>query len=207
MGMRCTENHVHKLGFACKKMVSDALFEKYVKDQALLAKYRRWLLDSYVEGQRQIKWCPKAGCTLAVTYPGGGTKSVQCRCSHSFCFSCLEDAHAPAPCDLVQKWLQREKSDDATQIWLSARTKQCPKCEVRIEKNKACNHMSQNSKQQQKSGAMIVQTGDHGEQRATRRDRFAHVCQFLHPVPVLCSLCAVVISLHQSLSNEHICTL
>ena len=114
--------------------------------EALLAKYRRWLLDSYVEGQRQIKWCPKAGCTLAVTYPGGGTKSVQCRCGHSFCFSCLEDAHAPAPCDLVQKWLQREKSDDATEIWLSARTKQCPKCEVRIEKNKACNHMSQISR-------------------------------------------------------------
>ena len=32
-------------------------------------------------------------------------------------------------------------SDDATEIWLAARTKECPKCQVRIEKNKACNHM------------------------------------------------------------------
>jgi len=43
---------------------------------------------------------------------------------------------------LVKRWLAREKSDDATEIWLAARTKECPKCSVRIEKNKACNHMT-----------------------------------------------------------------
>jgi len=37
--------------------------------------------------------------------------------------------------------LQKEQSDDATAVWMAARTKSCPKCNVRIEKNKACNHM------------------------------------------------------------------
>jgi ariadne-1 len=77
-----------------------------------------------------------------VIYTSGGTKAIQCLCGFYFCFSCGEEAHTPAPCDLVKKWLLREKSDDATAIWLAAKTKECPKCGVRIEKNKACNHMT-----------------------------------------------------------------
>ena len=77
-----------------------------------------------------------------MSYPSGGTKAIQCLCGYNFCFSCMEEAHTPAPCDLVKKWLLREKSDDATAIWLAAKTKECPKCQVRIEKNKACNHMT-----------------------------------------------------------------
>lgn len=92
MGMRCTEDHVHKLACSCKEIVPESLFAKFVTDSELLVKYRRWLLDSYVEGQRQIKWCPKPGCTYAVTYNSGGTKSVSCRCGHAFCFSCLQEA-------------------------------------------------------------------------------------------------------------------
>jgi ariadne-1 len=123
MGMRCQEDHVHKMSCSCKEMVPESLFSKFVKDEALLVKYKRWLLDSYVEGQRQIKWCPKPGCTYAVTYNSGGTKSVLCRCGYAFCFSCKQEAHSPCPCDIVAKWLQREKSDDATEIWLAAKTK------------------------------------------------------------------------------------
>jgi hypothetical protein len=51
-------------------------------------------------------------------------------------------AHTPAPCDVVAKWARKEESDDATSVWLKARTKECPNCAVRIEKNRACNHMS-----------------------------------------------------------------
>lgn len=141
-GMRCTDSHVHRLGCACNEMVPEALFRRYVSDSALLEKYSRWMLDSFVEGNKSIKWCPKPGCTYAVSYQSGGTRSIQCRCGHYFCYSCLQEAHSPAPCDIVRNWLQREKSDDATEIWLQAKTKECPKCQVRIEKNKACNHMT-----------------------------------------------------------------
>jgi ariadne-1 len=95
---------------------------------------------------------------------------VVCRCGFRMCFSCKGPGHHPAPwfvsafvfvcplagvpdcvlvtsscvqhSDLMRKWLIKEQSDDANEIWLKARTKECPKCNVRIEKNKACNHMT-----------------------------------------------------------------
>ena len=142
MGMRCQLEHAHKFGCACSELVPESVFSRFVADKRLLDKYRRWLLDSFVEGQKSIKWCSRPGCTYCVSYPSGGTKAIQCLCGYNFCFSCMEEAHTPAPCDLVKKWLLREKSDDATAIWLAAKTKECPKCQVRIEKNKACNHMT-----------------------------------------------------------------
>lgn len=141
MGMRCTLAHNHKFGCACNEKVPSTMFARFVKDPALMAKYTRWVLDTFVEGQRTVKWCPRPGCGRAVCYPSGGAKDITCVCGHRFCFSCLEAAHSPIDCDLVRSWMVKEKSDDATQMWLDARTKACPECNVRIEKNKACNHM------------------------------------------------------------------
>ena len=142
MGMKCVKKGcTHKFGCACDEMLPESVFYRYVKDSQLLEKYRRWMLDNFVEGTKQIKWCPNPQCGNAVEYKPGGSKSVKCSCGFEFCFSCSQVAHVPAPCDLVSKWLQKEQSDDATAVWLAARTKQCPKCTVRIEKNKACNHM------------------------------------------------------------------
>jgi len=41
----------------------------------------------------------------------------------------------------VNPTTQSNTGDKATRLWLKARTKSCPKCKVRIEKNRACNHM------------------------------------------------------------------
>ena len=142
-GMKCKLDHNHKFGCACNEKVSQQLFTRYVTSHELLSRYHHWLIDSFVEGQRSIKWCPKPNCNKAIySTQTGGTRTVTCQCGYSWCFTCGENSHQPAPCDLVHKWLQREKSDDATQIWLDARTKKCPRCDVRIEKNKACNHMT-----------------------------------------------------------------
>lgn len=145
MGMACQNNnnsHTHKFGCSCNEVVDESLFKRFVTDPKLLAKYQQWLLNQFVEGQHGIKWCNHPGCESAVQYVSGGMKSIQCNCGYLFCFSCSNVAHNPAPCDLVARWLLREKSDDATEIWLAAKTKECPKCLVRIEKNKACNHMT-----------------------------------------------------------------
>ena len=47
----------------------------------------------------------------------------------------------PTTCELLAKWNQKAFDDTETFKWLSANTKQCPKCHVNIEKNKGCNHM------------------------------------------------------------------
>lgn len=100
--------------------------------ETLLSKYRYWLLCSFVEGQRFINWCPRPGCEHAVHYASGGAKTIQCACGHAWCFSCQRLAHQPSPCDLAKRWLEREQSEDATQIWLQAKTKECPKSVARL---------------------------------------------------------------------------
>ena len=87
MGMRCTLDHAHKFGCSCNELVPEAVFQRFVTDARLLDKYQRWLLDSFVEGQRHIKWCPRPGCTFAASYASGGTKAIQCLCGYFFCFS------------------------------------------------------------------------------------------------------------------------
>eukprot|EP00823_Brevimastigomonas_motovehiculus_P006365 TRINITY_DN526_c0_g1_i1.p1 TRINITY_DN526_c0_g1~~TRINITY_DN526_c0_g1_i1.p1 ORF type:complete len:597 (-),score=160.21 TRINITY_DN526_c0_g1_i1:166-1956(-) len=142
MGIKCLLKHNHRAGCTCSELVPESIVRKYVKDSSLLAKYERWLLDSFVEGTKSIKWCPNPQCKRAVEYKSGGSKEIECRCGTHWCFSCTETAHSPCPCDLAKKWQKREKSEDATEIWLNARTKECPQCKVRIEKNRACNHMT-----------------------------------------------------------------
>jgi ariadne-1 len=159
MAMRCEKNHTHtvKLGCKCNEMVPTATFMRFLpaagsssgsddqKDASsakAAKKYQGWILNSFIEGQSSIKWCPFPHCGSAVHFPAGGPKDIDCTCGNSFCFLCSHAAHTPAPCDLVDKWKKTETDDQATEIWLKARTKECPNCKVRIEKNRACNHMT-----------------------------------------------------------------
>eukprot|EP00954_Amorphochlora_amoebiformis_P010082 788764-Amorphochlora_amoeboformis.AAC.1 len=141
--MRCKKQHIHKFGCTCPELVPSSVFKKYLKYKPeLFKKYETWNLQSFVEGQEGLKWCPNPKCTRVVEYKLGGEKTVECQCEIRFCFSCMREEHEPAPCDLVSKWLASTAvSDNATDLWLKARTKTCPRCNVRIEKNRACNHM------------------------------------------------------------------
>lgn len=68
--------------------------------------------------------------------------TVHCDCAHMFCFGCTLTDHQPAPCSLVKKWLKKCEDDSETANWISANTKECPKCVSTIEKNGGCNHMT-----------------------------------------------------------------
>uniref|UniRef100_A0A0D9XGP2 RBR-type E3 ubiquitin transferase n=1 Tax=Leersia perrieri TaxID=77586 RepID=A0A0D9XGP2_9ORYZ len=87
-----------------------------------------------------IKWCPAAGCSLAVA--GDGATDAFCACGHAFCISCGEDAHRPVSCSTVRLWLEKNVSESETATWLLAHTKHCPKCRRPIEKNLGCMHMT-----------------------------------------------------------------
>lgn len=50
--------------------------------------------------------------------------------------------HRPAPCSLVKRWMKKCEDDSETANWISANTKECPKCGSTIEKNGGCNHMT-----------------------------------------------------------------
>ncbi|KAL1561358.1 putative E3 ubiquitin-protein ligase ari8 [Salvia divinorum] len=106
-------------------------------------KYRRYLLRSYVEDSRKIKWCPAPGCDSAVEYVvGSGSYDVTCSCSHSFCWNCAEEAHRPVDCETVAKWVLKNSAESENMNWILANSKPCPKCKRPIEKNQGCMHMT-----------------------------------------------------------------
>ncbi|KAH8484240.1 hypothetical protein H0E87_028611, partial [Populus deltoides] len=106
-------------------------------------KYSRYLLRSYVEGNRKTKWCPAPGCEYAVDFAAGsGSFDVSCLCSHSFCWNCVEEAHRPVDCGTVEKWILKNSAESENMNWILANSKPCPKCKRPIEKNQGCMHMT-----------------------------------------------------------------
>ncbi|KAL6516780.1 putative E3 ubiquitin-protein ligase ari8 [Orobanche hederae] len=106
-------------------------------------KYNRYFLRSFVEDNRKTKWCPAPGCDYAVDYVvGSGNYDVNCRCSHSFCWNCVEEAHRPVDCGTVSKWIMKNSAESENMNWILANSKPCPKCKRPIEKNQGCMHIT-----------------------------------------------------------------
>lgn len=131
----------------CKRIM-DAKSMDLLVTADLNDRYHELLLRTYVEDKDVLKWCPAPNCVYAVEC---GIKkkdldkivpTVACNCGHRFCFGCVLSDHQPAPCELVKKWLKKCADDSETANWISANTKECPKCNSTIEKNGGCNHMT-----------------------------------------------------------------
>ncbi|CAI5705887.1 unnamed protein product [Peronospora effusa] len=124
----------------CKEVVSELIFKQIVNSEDY-RKYARYLLRSFVDINKGVKWCPSPGCSKAIT-SAGGLSSVTCTCGCVFCLRCGEEAHSPVTCEQLASWQEKCRNESETANWILANTKKCPKCSVRIEKNQGCNHMT-----------------------------------------------------------------
>lgn len=105
--------------------------------------WRRYFLESYVDKNKRVKWCPNPrSCSNAAQYEGPDAVEVNCRCGFVWCFRCGHDGHRPASCSQVEAWMAKYSSTKEDSQWLIANTKPCPKCKVHIEKNQGCMHMT-----------------------------------------------------------------
>lgn len=129
-------------------LIIDSISLDLLVTSELTERYHTLLNRTYVEDKESLKWCPAPDCPNAVEC---GVKkkdldrivpTVACACGHRFCFGCILNDHQPAPCGLVKKWLKKCADDSETANWISANTKECPKCNSTIEKNGGCNHMT-----------------------------------------------------------------
>uniref|UniRef100_A0A0L8HGR6 RBR-type E3 ubiquitin transferase n=1 Tax=Octopus bimaculoides TaxID=37653 RepID=A0A0L8HGR6_OCTBM len=68
-----------------------------------------------------------------------GTKP--CLCGHTFCINCGENWYDPVRCKWLRKGFKKCDDDSETSNWITANTKECPKCHVTIENFGGCNHM------------------------------------------------------------------
>nr|BAK06149.1 predicted protein [Hordeum vulgare subsp. vulgare] len=141
-GVRC-------LSIRCPDMACSAAVVRDLVDDVADAKdakrYGEFLVRSYVEESKRLRWCPAAGCDRAVEFDGEKC-TVQldawCACGHGFCLACGEEAHRPVSCDTVRVWMEKNRSDSETAQWVLANTKHCPECRRPIEKNHGCMHMT-----------------------------------------------------------------
>ncbi|GAA0154329.1 ubiquitin-protein ligase [Lithospermum erythrorhizon] len=126
----------------CAAAVGEGFITEFASD-AEKHKYQLYMIRSYVEMKKLIKWCPFPDCGNAVEYfDESGSYDVTCSCSHSFCWNCIQELHRPVDCGTVEKWNLKNSNESENTTWILAYTKNCPKCKRAIEKNQGCNHMT-----------------------------------------------------------------
>lgn len=126
----------------CKAICDEDAVRRLVslKDPEAAGKFERFLLESYIEDNSKVKWCPSVPhCGNAIRVEGDPYCEVECICSKQFCFNCTADAHSPCSCLMWQLWDQKCKDESETVNWLTVHTKPCPKCHKPVEKNGGCN--------------------------------------------------------------------
>jgi len=101
------------------------------------------LFDCYIVAHPRLRFCPGPNCDqLILAKETPAPKRVTCRLCHtSCCFMCGLEFHAPTECTTIKQWLRKCTDDSETANYISANTKDCPKCDSCIEKSGGCNHM------------------------------------------------------------------
>ncbi|XP_065316151.1 E3 ubiquitin-protein ligase ARIH1-like isoform X2 [Gordionus sp. m RMFG-2023] len=125
----------------CDTLVDDATVMSLVKTPQVRYKYQHIITNSFVECNRLMRWCPSPDCQFAMKVQYVDTRPVKCICGHVFCFNCCENWHDPVKCNWLRRWIKKCDDDSETSNWIAANTKECPKCNVTIEKDGGCNHM------------------------------------------------------------------
>ncbi|KAJ4835265.1 hypothetical protein Tsubulata_019656 [Turnera subulata] len=131
LGLRCPEPK-------CKIALDQDMVELLCVDDGYREKYRRFLLRSYVEGKKWIKWCPTPGCEYAITvFNDLGEEGFDafCHCKYGFCWNCSEDSHWPVDCRTVARWAEKNSREAENTNWILANTKLCPNCKCPVERS------------------------------------------------------------------------
>lgn len=110
------------------------------RDPKLSEKFDRFLLESYIEDNKRVKWCPSVPhCGNAIRIKEDDLCEVECACGLQFCFGCLSEAHSPCSCLVWELWSKKCQDESETINWITVHTKPCPKCNKPVEKDKGCN--------------------------------------------------------------------
>ncbi|VDD91153.1 unnamed protein product [Enterobius vermicularis] len=126
----------------CPIIVDDERALSLIRSDVVRSRYRHLMINSFVECHQLLRWCPAADCGRVVMVQQAEALRVRCTCSMVFCFLCGHEWHEPVNCKLLKLWLKKCSDDSETSNWISANTKECPKCQVTIEKDGGCNHMT-----------------------------------------------------------------
>ena len=120
--------------FSCDIIISENFILEHIKDdQSLLEKYKKFKYRTEIFKDKNKKLCPHPDCD-SYLQKSNKSKYVKCQISHEYCFECLKPPHGNANCQSLDKKFLSWKN--------GKRVKKCPRCEIFIEKNEGCNHMT-----------------------------------------------------------------
>jgi len=126
----------------CQILAPEDFILDLLSKPELREKYQKFAFRDHVDSHPHLRCCPGPNCQIIAHAKPPKAKRVQCKlCFTSFCFQCGNDYHAPTDCDTIKRWLTKCADDSETANYISAHTKDCPKCNICIEKNGGCNHM------------------------------------------------------------------
>ncbi|CAM2707952.1 unnamed protein product [Rotaria socialis] len=121
----------------CDILVDDKTVLRLIENSNVRQKYQHLITNSFVECNRNMRWCPGANCTNAIKASYCDVAMVTCTtCKTSFCFQCGQSWHEPIKCKWLKKWQKKCHDDSETSNWIAANTKECPKCHATIGKIK-----------------------------------------------------------------------
>jgi ariadne-1 len=135
--------------FQCEILIDDETITKFLNNNEFVQHiYQKIILNSYIDHNPRARWCPGKNCgdiilATSLTSAYNYAQLITCHhCQTSFCFQCAQPWHDPIKCIFLLQWNKKLIDDSQTAIWLKANTQCCPKCQVSIEKNGGCNHMT-----------------------------------------------------------------
>lgn len=145
-GVGCLNLRCPNINPRCGAVVGQDMVFSLGLSEEDASKYTTYLVRSYVEQNRRVKWCPAPRCEYAVqidVVTVNASREVVCNCSYKFCWNCLEECHCPVDCDTVKKWVSMINEGESQNLyWIIGNSKPCPKCKRAIEKNSGCMRMT-----------------------------------------------------------------
>ncbi|XXG55034.1 hypothetical protein AAC387_Pa03g2770 [Persea americana] len=130
----------YKCNTICDEDVIRSLLSAMHPD--LAERFDRFLLESYIEDNHKVKWCPSVPhCGNAIRVNGDAYCEVECTCGLQFCFSCSAEAHSPCSCLMWELWVKKCRDESETVNWITVNTKPCPRCHKPVEKNGGCDRV------------------------------------------------------------------
>ena len=126
----------------CTLIVYESFFLTLLKDKENLIKnIKKGIIKNFIDKNDDIKECPNPYCNNCIKTSYHLLADIECLCGTIFCFKCYKETHRPCPCDMVEKWEKRLKSETDDDLWVKANTKECPHCHQKIERSFGCNYM------------------------------------------------------------------
>jgi len=127
---------------SCPNFATEDFVKRHLNRSDLKEKYSSASFQDYVLSHPFLRFCPGKDCKSVMKSEKPLAKKCVCTsCKSAFCFNCGSEYHAPTGCETIKRWLTKCADDSETANYISAHTKDCPKCNICIEKNGGCNHM------------------------------------------------------------------